>query len=159
MANPVLTFFTLAAADRKWSIKAVLGVSDGGNRLCDPRAVLIRPENTYGTRETVMDNYVQFADKFFSPELPVRGTLAWFWGEWISAVWTPIIVKLSVGCSAMTRGRLVCFTFRILCRVFRTMFFVSFCLLGFGPCWNLDLKIKIEKLKKDRRKNYRSSPH
>jgi len=41
MAKPVPTFSTVAA---------VLGVSDGGNRLSDPRAVLIHQENTSGTQ-------------------------------------------------------------------------------------------------------------
>jgi len=51
----------LTAADRKWSSRAVFGVTDDGNRLSDPRAVLIRPTNTSDTRGTVVDKNFRFA--------------------------------------------------------------------------------------------------
>jgi len=61
MAKSVPTFFTVVATDRKWSSRAILGVSDGENRLGNPRAVLIRPENTSGTRGTVAVKCFRFA--------------------------------------------------------------------------------------------------
>jgi len=51
----------VAAADRKWSARAVLGVSEGGIRLGDPQALPISRENMSGTRGTMADNYFRFA--------------------------------------------------------------------------------------------------
>jgi len=60
-ARPIPTFSTVAAADRKWSPRADLGVSEGGIRLGDPQALPISRENTSGTWGTIADNYFRFA--------------------------------------------------------------------------------------------------
>jgi len=86
MANPVPTFSTVVAADRKLSSRAVLGVLEGGNRLGYPRAVL-------SVQKTRLAQGEPFADKYFRFAVDTMETVE---SDWADPRQSPYIEKTAV---------------------------------------------------------------